>query len=742
MDASDFIEKTRKLYQSCVSAWSDVYDKARQDLHFLSDEDGCQWDERDWNDRTSVGRPAAQIDQLTQFCHQVVNDIRMNTPTISIIPADMEADPDTAEMLEGRIKAIEYKSNADCAYDTAVDFSVKSSIGFIRIDRQYIDDDSFDQEMCIKRVVNPLGHFIDHNSTEADGSDAKFAFILDEMPLDTFKERWGDKTPVSFDKSQNEDTQGKEEYVTVVEYFKIEENEEDTGVLEDGTREKVQKGKKYKNTRKMKKREVKHYILSGEDILEETTFPGKYIPLVPVYGEEYWKDGKRGVYSLIRKAKGAQRMFNLWKSLETEMLLKQPQAPVMAAEGQMSGYESAWEQPDKAMVLYYKQTDVDGNQAPAPQRLHPPTIPTGVVNAARGTVEDIKATIGMYNASLGQRSNETSGVAIDARKAEGEVATYHFGDNLVKSVTQVGKIIVSALATIEDSERIVSVVDKEDNFKLVGINGAMTKDQEKSYSYKGKWDVRVTTGAPFTTQRQEAAALYNQTIQAMPDLMPVIGDLVFKYQDAPGSQAIAARLKKLVDPKLLEDEQGEENAQVMQLQAQLQEVTAQAQQQLQMMQAELQDKNVDSQIKQQELGIKAQDSQMRAQNDAAKLEIERMKLQLEAQKMEIEAGKIVMGEGGDTMGQSIEELQAIIEAKMAAQQRREQEMLLVQQQEQARLMQEQMAREQEAQLRLQTTQAIIDSLAGIQNQLGALNSSVQQPITLEYDAAGNLIGAK
>ncbi len=148
-DTSDLLEKTRKLYTACVDAWSDVYNKAKEDLHFLSDEDGCQWPEDEWSARTTVGRPAIQIDQLTQFCHQVVNDIRMNTPTINIIPADMDADPETAEIIEGRVKAIEYKSLADSAYDTAVDFSVKSSIGFIRVDRKYVDDDSF--VLCLSK---------------------------------------------------------------------------------------------------------------------------------------------------------------------------------------------------------------------------------------------------------------------------------------------------------------------------------------------------------------------------------------------------------------------------------------------------------------------------------------------------------------------------------------------------------------------------------------------------------------
>ncbi len=527
---------------------------------------------------------------------------------------------------------------------------------------------------------------------------------------------------------------GKQDYITIVEFFKIEETEENIGVLPDGTREKVDGRKKYKNKRKMKKRVVKHYKMTGQDVLEETIFPGKYIPIVPVYGEEYWKDGKRGIYSLIRKSKGAQRMYNLWKSLETELLLKQPQSPVMAAEGQMAGYESSWEKPDEAMVLYYKQTDVNGQQAPKPERLQPPTIPTGVVNAARGTVDDIKATLGMYGASIGARSNETSGRAIEARKVEGDVATYHFGDNLVKSVTQVGKIIVCMLPEIEDSERVVSVIDKEENFKLVGINGAIANDQKRSYAFKGKYDVRVTTGAPFTTQRQEAAALYNQTIQAMPDLMPIIGDLVFKYQDAPGAQAISKRMEKLVDPKFLEKEEDGQNQQLIAMQQQMQEMMMQAQQQIQALQAELQSKQAEYQIKAAELDIKKRETEIKAAEVIMKAQgVDKEPAKAEPQEMDINPVQI-----GDSIAQLQTTLAAVVEKK---EQQRIQKAMEAQQ-EAMEKEQERMMDMQEMQEKRMQAEAVVTGLIGVQQTLSQLVQAVSQPIEVVRDEQGNLIGAR
>lgn len=767
-EAADILEKAKKRYKAALEGWRDIYAKAKADLDFMSDKDGAMWDSREYKDRATVGRPVPQIDQLTQFKHQVVNDIRMNTPTINVIPASLDSDPKTAEMLSGRIKAIEYKSNADAAYDMAADFSVGCSIGFIRVDRKYIDDDSFDQELTICRVVNPLGVYIDPTSTEPDGSDAKFAFVIEEMSLADFQKAWPDAEAVPFeDTMENGSHQGiTEGKISIVEYFCLDHEENEYGLLPDGTKEPVRAKAKYKSTRKMKKPIVRHYKLAGADILEESTFPGKYIPIVPVYGEEAWNNGERHLFSLIRKAKDAQKTFNLWKALETELLLKQQQAPVQAAAGQMRGFEDQWAQPDKAMVLYYNQTDIEGQPAPPPERLQPPTIPTGVVNASQSTANNIREILGMYNASAGKREGDASGVAIKQLEQSSDVGNLHFGDNLVKSITQVGKIIVCALPEIEDTQRIVSVVDKEDNYKLVGINGAMTPEQEQPYNMDtAKFDVRVTTGASYTTQRQQAAELYQNTLKLLPPEASMnVLDLVFKYQDTPGSDALSARFKKMVNPALLDEKDREENApdpQIQQLQQQLQQITQEAQARIQQLETQLQDKQADVQVKMADVQIKAQEVEIKkgelqlkliqaqqpeADNSldgiakAKEIEIKERKMQLEESQFQLQVLQTQQPKGGEDMGMkdTVEGLQAKIASLIQQEQMEQEQAAIRQQQEQEKAMQEQA----EAQAKAMQTQMVIDALSGITAQLGQLTATVSQPITVIRDAEGNLMGAQ
>ncbi len=623
---SDVIKRAQDNYQRDKDHWEDIYRKAREDMKFISDDEDAQWNAEDRALREK--RPCLQIDQLGQFIHQVANTIRMNTPTINIIPGT-DGDIETADVFKGLIRNIEYKSNADEAYDTGSLSSIRCSIGFIFVDHGYVGNNGFEQELTIKRCVNSLQCWIDCDSIEADGSDARRGIKIQPMSTQEFKRRYPNKKVSSF----GEDTKSNykdEDSVNVAEYYEIIEETKEVGLTDTGDMQEVVEDVEYSSVRTLKKPKVMRYILSGEEVLAQSTFPGKYVPIVPVYGEEAWIDGKRQLYSLIRKSKDAQRMYNYWKSLETELLMKQPNAPIMAGAGQIENYAADWQNPQKSMVLRYETHDADGNALPAPQRLAPPTIPTGIVNAARETIDDIKATMGIYNASLGVKSNETSGVAISRRKEEGDVATYHFGDNLVRSITHVGRLLVCAIPEVYDTARIVQIIGKEDEPQQIGVNGAMAPDQERPFNLKdGEYGVRVITGASFTTKRQEAADFFQSIVEKQPQLMMVMGDLLFKNMDFAGAQAMAERMKKVIDPKFLDENKDQP---VDPEKEQMKMVIQQGEQMIQQMQAEMADMQQQLKNKDGEVQVKAQSEQNKSQYEDGKLKLEILKLQQEAEK--------------------------------------------------------------------------------------------------------------
>lgn len=631
---SDILERAKNNYQLDKEHWNEIYRKARDDLYFISDKEDAQWDPADR--RLRGNRPCLTIDQLGQFVHQVANTVRMNTPTINIIPGT-DGDVETAEVYKGLIKNIEYRSNSDEAYDTASLSAIRCSIGFIFVDHGYSDDVGFEQEFTIKRCPDALQVWLDRNSIEADGSDARHGTKIQPMSVQQFKSRYPKAKVSSFSETTQNDYRD-EDIVNVAEYYEIQEETKEIGLLSDGEIQEKAEDVEYASTRILKKIKVMRYILSGEEVLAESRFPGKYVPIVPVYGEEAWIDGKRQLFSLIRKSKDSQRMYNYWASLETELLMKQPVAPIMVGAGQIENYKEDWLNPHKSMALRYETHDADGNALPAPQRLEPPTTPTGIVNARRTTVDDIKATMGIYNASLGQASNETSGVAISRRKEEGDVATYHFGDNLVRSITQVGRILVAGIPEIIDTPRILQIIGAEGEPKLVGVNGAMAKDQKRPFDLKtGQYGVRVVTGTSFTTQRQEAAEFFRSIVEKQPELMQVMGDLLFKNMDFTGAQQMAERMKKVIDPKLIDESNDQPPIDLEKEQMKM--VIEQGKQMLDEQQAKIAELEQQLKNKDGEIQVKVLAEENSAQNDQAKIQIEIIRLQTEQEKVRLEHEK-------------------------------------------------------------------------------------------------------
>lgn len=609
------VEDALKMYEEYKSFWSDNYTEANIDLKMAAGDPQTHWGAA-YGERVKNKQLVMVINELPQFIHQVTNDIRQNTPSVDTIP-DSDGDIETAEVFSDLIRDIEYKSSADEAYDTAAEYAVKCGIGFIRVDHDYCGDDSDEQELQIKKVHDPLSVWIDPASIECDGRDANGGIALEPISRKTFERLYPKKSFISFTDPKATDVK---DTIIIAEIF----IREFTG--------------KYNKTPL-----IRRYKFSGADMLDETEFPGDYIPIVPVIGEDVWIDGKRILASLIRQARDPQLRLNHWACKEQQILNMAPIAPVMAEEGTLVNERGQWQSPGTEMVLEYRKTDLNGEPANLPTRLQPPPVPTGILNAMEGAKQNIKESLGMYNASIGEKSNETSGIAIQRRQQEGDVATFHFPDNVRRSITQVGRITASAIPKIYDTPRVVQTMSNENEPRMVGINGGpVQQGQKQSHDLtKGKYRVRVTTGASYTTKRQEAAALFGDVIKGNPELMNVIGDLWAKNLDVAGAQAMADRLRKMIPPQLLEDEEQQIPPQLMQKLQEMQQIIQQGAQEIQQLQAQLSDKNAELELKSREVGVKEQDVQIKAyqaqkeapqEPDDGSTDIELVKLQMQRDK--------------------------------------------------------------------------------------------------------------
>jgi len=578
----DLLATARKRFDLCVEAESENRKLALEDLEFRT---GNQWPAEIKAERNQQGRPCLTINRLPQFLRQVTNDQRQNRPAIKVSPVDDRADVETAKIFQGLIRHIEYNSNADVAYDTAFEGAASGGLGYMRVITEYCDPYSFNQEIKIKRVRNRFMVYLDPHSQEPDGSDANFGFVAEDVPWETYKAMYKEaKGQGADDWTSVGDTAPSwqsDKTVRVVEYFYKTFKEVDMVLLENGfvaEKSKLPKDNPHKilKERKAVMPAIKWCKTNGIEVLEETDWAGQWIPIVPVLGDEIDVDGKRVLEGIIRHAKDPQRMYNYWASAETETIALAPKAPFIGYEGQFKGHEHKWEAANikNHAYLEVKAVTLNGVTAPLPQRNVYEAPVAAITNARMQSSEDLKATTGIYDAALGNRSNESSGVAIQRRATQAQTSNFHFVDNLSRSLRHLGRILIDLIPKVYDTERSVRIIGDDGEAEIVALNQIFEKGGKKlQYNLSaGKYDVTVSTGPSYATKRQEAVDSMLELTKVYPQMAQVAGDLIVKNMDWHGSQEIAERLKRQLPPGVA-DQDGKDKPPVPpEIQAQLQQM--------------------------------------------------------------------------------------------------------------------------------------------------------------------------
>ena len=608
------LSEMRQRFRTAVSAYSDTREDQLDDLRFMagSPDNHYQWPADVLSVRGSVSgqtinaRPCLTINKLPQHVRQVTNEQRQNRPSPNVIPADDKADVEVAEIFDGMIRHIEYISNADVAYDTACDNQVTFGEGYIRILTEYCDETSFDQDIKIGRVRNSFSVYMDPTIQDPCGADAEWCFITEDILKTEYERLYPNAMPVSSIMTQGVGDQSLSQWlgemtVRIAEYFYCEYTPATLNLYPDGTttfqgtpQDKMMRemGLRPSRQRKVQRKKIKWCKTNGYEMIEEREWAGSYIPVIRVIGNEWNIEGQLEISGLVRNAKDAQRMYNYWVSQEAEMLALAPKAPFIGYGGQFEGYEEKWKTANTTNYPYLEVnpdvTDGAGNVLPLPQRAQPPMAQTGLIQAKMGASEDIKAATGQYNASLGMTSNERSGRAILARQREGDVGTYHYVDNYARAIRYVGRQLVDLIPKIYDTPRIARIIQVDGNSDMVRLDPNQPEPVRKMVNEAGvvvqkiynpgvgKYDVKVTVGPSYLTKRQESMDAMSQILQGNPNLWSAAGDLFVKNMDWPGAQELAERLKKMIDPKLLQDEDDPAlqaaNQQIQAMQAQMEQM--------------------------------------------------------------------------------------------------------------------------------------------------------------------------
>jgi hypothetical protein len=599
----EIIAEAREAFDRCADAEAENRREALDDLRFARL--GEQWPDRIRRERELDGRPCLTINRLPAFIRQVVNDARQNKPGMIVHPVDDAADPQTAEVLNGLIRHIEQSSDAEVAYDTALDFAVTGGFGYFRINTRYASDDTFDQDLVVERVANPFSIYGDPDSAAADSSDWNTAFVVDTLPKAAFEARWKGAEPVDWSADAyasltNPWLEG--EQVMVAEHWRREPVTREILALSDGQVVEAAAYRRQKamfdalglgvvgRPRRVASHRVVQRIMTGAEVLETVDWAGRFIPIVPVYGEELHIDGRRRLRSLVRDAKDPQRMFNYWRTTSTELVALAPKTPFIGRKGAFETDSAKWATANTQSHAYI---EYDGPEAPQRQPLGGGE-PAGAIAEALNAADDMKAIMGLYDASLGARSNETSGRAILMRQREGDVSTFHYIDNLNRSLRHAGRVLLDLIPKVYATARVIRVLGQDGQAGSAQIGPGQTAPGQTAprqiapggqaggelaavariYDLTvGKYDVTVQAGPSFTSRREEAANQMIELIRAYPAAAPVIGDLLAKNLDWPGADEVAQRLQALLPAQARGEDPQAQAAQAQAVQAQVAQLT-------------------------------------------------------------------------------------------------------------------------------------------------------------------------
>jgi Phage P22-like portal protein len=560
------LKKLKDRYDYGLRRWQDTREDSKKDRRYLA---GDPWDPKEKQARKDEGRPAMVLDELNQWLNKLTNNVRMNKRGIAVSPRyDNDKANKEAEVRQGIIRDIEYVSNAQAAYITALEGAGGSSMGFFRITTEY-EPKSFNQRLRIKQIDNPDSVVMDPDYSEADASDMCWCYVVSQMTKEDFRAEYPKAQIHDFTSEMMADAPQwiREDDVTVAEYWEVVKtkrtllmlHEPDTGVTASVYEDELPEGITYKalkagghilKEREEEDRQVMQTITNGIEILKETPWAGQWIPIVPVLGKTMWVDFGKGaqrvILSLIRLARDPYMLYCYLRSNEMEEAGMTPKTPFIAYTGQFAGKEADWQDVNKQPKAYLEanaKTEATGDAVlPLPERQpFQPNFQSYEI-AAEAMRRAIQAAVGV-NAlpTAAQRQNEKSGVALERISQQEDLGSFHFIDNLDRALEFAGRQLDDLMDHIYDTKRTVGTRAMDDKYKPITLNDP--DDPESVTITSGlPHQVAITVGPSDNSQR-EAAGDFAELLAKIPGVFPRIADLIVRLKQlGPIGEQIADRL--------------------------------------------------------------------------------------------------------------------------------------------------------------------------------------------------------
>ena len=563
-----------------------------EDLRFSY---GSQWPPEMQNQRHLEKRPMFTINETDSYIRQVVNQIRQQRPRIKAHGVNSSADAKIAEIITGVVRHIEELSDAANAYDNAAEFAVRMGWGYWRLRADYCTDDSFEQDIRIEPIWNPFAVSFDPYSHAPDGSDQNKCLISGMLSKEEFKLIYPDAQETSFTVRAVGGTTGEwltKDSVRWGEFYKISKEKHKLIHLSDDSSwwhdeipdaEVLKRaGIEIKGDRDSWRHRVYWYKVTAVEVLESRILPGRWIPVIPVYGSNLMIDGKVQRFGLTRFARDPQQIINFTQTAIIETVALAPKAKWVAAEEAVNNTLNEWQAANVTAypLLRYKHRDDSGNEIPMPQRQAPEPPPQGWLVASANAHEALQRVAGMFDPAM-KRPGNVSGKALNAEQQQSDMSSFHFYDNLTRSIKHTGRVALSWIPAYYGKRRVLRIIGADGKPDMVTINDDQAVGKIENDLTIGQYDVVMETGPGYNSKRQETMESMAPLLQGPNNpLMQIAGDLFFRNMDWPGAEIIADRLAA-ANPLAQIDDKSDIPPRAQMMIKQLQQQLQQAGQQLQ-----------------------------------------------------------------------------------------------------------------------------------------------------------------
>jgi len=617
-----FFETARKRKDAAETFWAPIFEAYDEDMGFFTGTG--QWTQEQLDAREQTKRPALTFNQVRQPVLRQTNQLRQNKPAIKITPMDADATAETAEFFEGKIRNIEYRSQADVARMHAAKCASIGGLGYYRVNTEYpegIDDVTdpafFEQDAVVRPILNPKSVLFDPKVQRFDFSDGKFCFVTEKKKWDEYKRRWPKASLISWDAKDARLTGwADQEEITIAEYWHLEPTGEIVdgvkltdgrqGARSDFTAEDL--GKDDENvavSRKVHKEELHFDLINGVETLEETIWLGYCIPILPVLGDLVIdEDGELTLEGMVRAAKDGNRLLNGFVSGTAENIGLTNRVPYTGPKG-MFRSDKNWQNAHLNNPAYLEWDPVydDNGQliAASPQRQEVEPAVQALSAASIQMVDFIKRAMGYSDDVLQPSKSDLSGVAIERRSMTQETSNFHISDSLALAMWHEGNIYLDLLPKLHDSPKALQVTSEAGDVSThyvtaedeQGNTPAVPGQEDKPHHVlnRGRYQCAVTIGPTYATKVDEESDLLTQLIP--PELMPAFLPTVFKLRGYPDLEAVA---EAMAPPQV----QALKNGQP-QVPPEVQQQVAQMTAELQATKAELMKLQFEKQAKTQEL---------------------------------------------------------------------------------------------------------------------------------------------